>query len=119
MREEIILEAKPRDILYKIRKSMIPFVNHPFPSLHGDNFRSEDYLRYPVIEGNTLTVSYVNFFIMGEIREPSPPDEVFRFEITEVDATRIKVIGECEKTLNHFVDIFNKVWKAALIQNPK
>jgi hypothetical protein len=114
--EEIILEAKPREILYSIRKNFDPYIHRDIKVLHCDQWATVYNLQAPLIEGNTLTVYAIPFFIIAGTRqrEQYTRELVFTFEVLLIDDTSIKLIGESKCPFCDMDDIFHKVWGAVL-----
>jgi hypothetical protein len=114
MREEIVLEANSKKVLATLRKRLLPFTQQTVRIFGGDVSVKVYYLKPPILKGSTLSVEGVPFLIMGDIRRPNPAEEVFRFEVAEVDDTRTKVCGECKQTVKALEDIFERVWSGII-----
>jgi hypothetical protein len=114
MREEIEVEANSKDVLAKLRTSLLPFTHQTIRIFGGDTATRVYYLKTPIIKGNTLCVEAVPFLIIGEIRRPKPVEEVFRFEVLALDEKRTKICAECKQTLKPLEDIFEKVWNGLI-----
>ncbi len=112
MREEIILAANSKDVLAAIRRRFFPYTQQTIHKMQGDVSGRYYLLKTPVTKGNVLTIEGIPFLIVGETRIPSPPEEVYRFEVSRYDETRIRLSGECRARLKPLEDIFKEVWRS-------
>jgi hypothetical protein len=110
MREEIVLDTGVKVALAIIRKELLPFTQQTIRMPRSDVSSTVYYLKNPVTQGNTLTVQGISFLIVGDIRQPKPAEEVFRFELTELGELRTRICGECRLEHKALEEIFQKVW---------